>query len=237
MAKNRIGAYTRSMLADTDMKQFSSLIGSMNDQLLFQQPSLPRPLPCARYRKWGTPALKAWCYINKLYGLPTLELLEWLSFRLRGYPPGDILEIGAGRSNIGSCISVRQTDQYTYDIPEARGFYDSMNQKPPRPEPEVEKLEALEAVEKYKPRVVIASWVSQWLDPEDPNPRGHGSIFGVKKDELLKQPSVELYIQVSNTLVHGAESVSRSASIVRPGGLASRGEPGKDAIFVWAPQK
>jgi hypothetical protein len=220
----------RANTAKTEMDIFTACIVKMNENLLLPN-GLPKVLAAAAYKAVPHDYLKSWCHINKLFGLPTQELIKWLSEQIAPYSKEDVLEIGAGRSNIGSSLGIRQTDKFTCEHPAAKEYYERAG-FPPRPLDGVEKLDALDAVDKYQPKVVIASWVSQWVDPDDHNP-SPGSIIGVKKEELVESPSVELYIQVSNLRVHGHEAANRKAKVFQPKWLASRGDPRKDAIFIW----
>lgn len=206
----------------------------MDEHLLDPDTLLPKSLPAKEYQKWPVNSLKYWCHYQHLYTIPTVELIDFLKQELSPFAREEVLEIGAGRSNIGECLGIRQTDRYLREEEAARLYYLAMNQYPPQPPQGVEKLEALKAVYKYRPRVVIAAWVSQWLDPKkwkkkNPPP---GSIFGVKKDRLIK--CVERYIQVSHDGIHGHEQVNnRIAKVVRLDGLVSR-KPGKgNGIYIW----
>jgi hypothetical protein len=97
----------------------------------------------------------------------------------------------------------------------------------------IEKVEALEAVQKYKPQIVVASWVTHWIDPHAPMPPGGGSMFGVQEDQLLATGVI--YVFIGNLLVHHYKPImKRPHRMIELPFLRSRANvPDNDRILIW----
>lgn len=98
-----------------------------------------------------------------LYTFPTLELCEWLESQIDDnpeYEPHSAIEICAGTGWIGRQLRIPITDIKNMENPEVQKImFDSMS-IPTIYANDVETLEASEAVNKYKPDIVIGSYVT-----------------------------------------------------------------------------
>jgi len=135
-----------------------------------------------------------WCYRNGVYCLPTTELIDWLKERIEGKVA---VEIGSGNGAIGRALGIRMTDKKTMAIPEIASYYKALGQPVTKYPEDVETIDAIGAIKKYRPDVVIGAWITQlWKKGED-----QGSVYGVD-DELLIR-SVKEYIHIGNSTIHG----------------------------------
>ena len=207
------------------------LLARMDDELLDEHKS-PKVLPAEVYRAYPADDLHFWLLCHGFYGIPTLELVNWLRHEL----PKSSIEIGAGNGAFGRTLGIPMTDNKCQNWPDVRLLYEATGQ-PTIPYPEdVEELDALEAVRKYQPSTVFGSWVTQWIDPAKPPPLGGGSIYGIKERELLAL--VDTYIVVGNLDVHGSKAIRTSEThrleeITSPF-LVSRGNnQALNRVFVW----
>ncbi len=155
-------------------------------------------LPAAAYDAISHEALMVWCNRNARYGLPTVELVAWLKERIAGR---SAIEIGSGAGDLAYHLGIPGTDSKIQKRPAVRAWYESMGQPVIRYPKFVQNLDAFEAIEEYKPEVVVASWVTHWVDPNKPLPLGEvGCMFGIKEDLLLATGVT--YIMVGNLDVH-----------------------------------
>lgn len=161
-------------------------------------------LPASFYDQIPFYTIRLFCHYYARYGLPTLELVEWLKDKIKGL---SAIEIGAGAGDLGYHLGIPMTDSYCQEIPEVKEFYQISRQPTIQYGKDVERLDALQAIDKYKPDVVIASWVTQWIDPDLPPPPGGGNVYGVKEEELLKR--------VGSYIVIGAEEIHRHKTIMK----------------------
>jgi hypothetical protein len=95
----------------------------------------------------------------------------------------------------------------------------------------VEKIEALDAIAKYKVPVVIASWVTHWTDPM--GPLQPGFMYGVREDKLIESGAT--YIMIGSTEVHHHKPILRQPhrEIALPF-LRSRGRvQSNNRVFIW----
>src|SRR5690606_25860612 len=96
----------------------------------------------------------------------------------------------------------------------------------------VEKLAAKNAVQKFRPQVVVASWVTH-LYREDRHEAG-GNMFGVDEEFILD--NCEEYIFIGNTAVHASKSIwTRPHERHTPDWVFSRASNGSpDFVAVWS---
>lgn len=186
-------------------------------------------LPASFYDQFEWMDLRIWCQARAFYTIPTVELIDWLKAQI-----GDrsAIEVAAGNSSIGFHLGIRASDSYHQHLPEMLLYYAAHGQPVTNPSPEVEKLEAVEAVEKYKPQVVIASWLTQKYQAGDESKGVNSSIYGAKESEILDR--VETYIHVGSKSSHGDKRILQypHEEVILPG-LITRGA-GQSIIYVWS---
>ena len=147
-------------------------------------------------------ALRVWCHFHARYGLPTAELIEWLQKRIADRKA---IEIGSGSGDLAYHLGIQATDNRMQEWPDVKTYY-SLTGQPTIQYPDfVQNLDALEAVEKHKPDVVIGSWVTQWIDPELPPPPEGGNAWGIKEDKILATGCT--YILIGNQKIHGSKKI------------------------------
>lgn len=98
-----------------------------------------------------------------LYTFPTLELCEWLNSQIDDnpdYEPHSAVEICAGTGWIGRQLGIPITDLKAQEDPVFSGLMYQTVSVPVTYTSDVEKLEAQDAITKYKPEIVIGSFVS-----------------------------------------------------------------------------
>lgn len=189
-------------------------------------------VPAEAYDAVDRTDLQIWCHRHGFYGLPTTELVAWLADRICRRTA---LEVGAGNGALGRALGIPVTDSWMQSDPGVAALYALQGQPTVVYGSDVERIEALDAVQKYQPEVVIGCWVTHWIDPHKPMPIGGGCMFGIREDRLLRLPSVLTYIVVGNTSVHAHKPILHlSHEVFRPPWIRSRAaDPTGDAIFVW----
>lgn len=187
-------------------------------------------LRAQEYDQIAPSALRLWCHHHGRYGLPTVELVEWLRSRLAGRSP---IEIGSGAGDLAARLGIPATDNRMQEWPDVLLHYTFMGQPVIRYADFVQTLDALEAVELYKPDVVIASWVTEWIDPNLPPPPHGGNMYGVREDEILATGCE--YILIGNVRVHGQKKImARPHQEFQLPFLRSRAtHPELDRVWVW----
>lgn len=203
------------------------------DELLLLPNGKLKLLPAAAYDKCDRQEIRIFCHHTGRYGLPTEEVVGYIKGLINGR---SAIEIGSGNGDLGYHLGIPMTDsKMQTDNPLASLHYFMMGQPAIDYPPDVEKIEALDAVLKYKPQVVVASWVTQWVPPI-PLPPGSGSIYGVKEDKLLDL--VESYILVGNTKIHSKKEICKlpHEEIALPGLRSRASYPESDRIYIWNKQ-
>jgi hypothetical protein len=171
--------------------------------------------------------IRVWCFLNSVYLLPTVELLEFL----RQYVDDSCIEIGSGNNLLFQYLGIPGTDSFIQQTPEMVSYYTALGQVPTRPPSSVENLTAAEAIAKYRPKTVIAGWVTQYWNGKD----SHGSVFGVDEEAVIDMGI--RYIFVGARSEHSPKSILRRPHIEIPGtqhGVFSRvKDRGDDVIYLW----
>lgn len=175
----------------------------------------------------------AWGHLRGTYGIPTIEIINWLREQIAGRT---VIEIGAGNGDFAYHLNIQATDSYAQDDPLTKMLYKATGQPVIQYPPEVERLNAEMAVAKYQPQVVIASWVTQlFVEGLDKEGNAQAFIHGVDEIALLSQPFIETYIVIGNMDNHGRKRARRKPhSVLKPYGLVSRSmAPEKNCVFLW----
>ncbi|MGL5754055.1 MULTISPECIES: hypothetical protein [Bacteria] len=151
-----------------------------------------------KYGAIGFEIFKAHSLSEGLYCYPTKELELFLKEEISNYK--NPIEIGAGNGYLNKIIGIRGTDSMIQLTPSIKAYYELNNHYPLNYiNKNIEKLTDLESIEKYKPDLVIASWVTQKTSLEKYD---EGFIHGVQEIKWLEENSVKKYIFIGNFKTH-----------------------------------
>lgn len=170
--------------------------------------------------------LRVWCAARARYCIPTFELVNWLRAKIAGRKA---IEIGAGNSDLGYHLEIPSTDSYIQQTPELKAYYSFIKQAPTSPPPDVLRMEAVEAVERLGPQVVVGAWITQKFA----DGMTEGNMYG--PDEAAIIARVPCYIHVGNESVHAVKEVNKLPHAFHKfPWLVSRARlPEQNAIWVW----
>jgi hypothetical protein len=197
------------------------------DELLLVNGKM-KALPAAELDALATnEQLRHWCHRHGRYGLPTAELIDWLRARIADRYT---IEIGAGYGDFASLLGISATDSKIQCQPAMIAYYDILGQPVIKYPADVEQLDAAEAVKKYRPQVVLASWVTQWVDPH--KPPTPGSVFGVKEWKFVDKVT---YILIGNIATHGQKRImAKRHEVYDLPFLRSRASnPELNRVWIW----
>lgn len=186
--------------------------------------------PAAFFDRFPKDQITLWCHKHALYCLPTEELVEFLSKRIAGKRA---IEIGSGAGFLGKALGIPCTDNWMQqDLPEVVSYYQMLGQPTIKYGEHVEKLDALEAVEKYKPDVVLGAWVTEYVSPVDKPGVGGGSVYGIKEEKILQETGE--YIVVGHEGVHGFKKImTEPHETFKFDWIKSRSIKPGNAIYIW----
>lgn len=165
-----------------------------------------------------------------VYSFPTTELVEWLRDFIDGR---SAIEIGAGHGVLADALGIPGTDNRMQEIPEIAAHYRRTGQPTVTYGPNIIRADAGVAVRRYRPKVVIACWVTHRYDPR--NHEAHGNMYGV--DEAAILDVCHDYVFIGNDLVHARKPIlSRPHMTINPPWLYSRAlnPSSRDFIAVWS---
>ena len=201
------------------------------DAVLLNEDRRIRVMPADELRRlYSIDEIQAWMVQRARYQIMTSELIEWVKTRIAGRRA---IEVGAGMGDLGYHLGIPMTDSciQTSMSPEYALAFAASGQAPTNPPPDVECLDAEAAVEKHKPEVVVASWITQKHHAGD----AEGFEFGPEEIRIVRQ--VQTYIVIGNSAIHGSKRIRRlkHKEYMQPW-LVSRGfEQEKNVIYVWGP--
>lgn len=158
-----------------------------------------RLLPSKMWKKYDWPTFRGFCHVHARYGISTMEQHLFLPTIIKGR---HVIEIGAGCGDLGHHLRIHMTDNKQQNWPKVKKEYELMQQPTIKYPDDVEEIDALEAVIKYKPQVVIGSWITTYAPHEMP----YGSNpYGVQELKILDL--VETFIIIGNIDVHGDKPI------------------------------
>ena len=203
------------------------------DRMLLNREGKFHLMPAADVKRLDHEHLQVWCHRRTRYNIPTVELVEFVK---RGIDGRTALEIGAGMGDFGRHLGIPMTDSHMQTLPEMQALMAQMGQPPLCPPEEVEKLDGVEAVTKYKPQVVVAAWVTQLYQEGDDVKQVGSCIGGVDEEWLLDH--CETLIFVGNEHTHRDKRILRHPhATLKPWYLVSRAfDQSKNVIWIWGKQ-
>ncbi len=163
-----------------------------------------------------------------IYCFPTTELAEWLKSEINNL---SAIEIGSGNGALARHLGIPATDSRYMELPEIKAYYASVRQPVTKYPDDIIKLDAISAIKKYKPNVVIGCWITHKYR-EDEHERG-GNMYGVDEDWLIK--NVNKYIVIGNEKIHGIKRILKlpHKEFKFPWLYSRSLEPSKNIIYVW----
>lgn len=139
--------------------------------------------------------LRLYCHFRGIYQIITCELVLWFKDNV---DLSNAIEIGSGNGTLGRALGIKMTDNWQQADPTIAAAYMSAGQPVIKYGQDVEKMNALDAVAKYKPTVVIGSWITHIYKQSEHSIGGNAS--GV--DELKLIELIDKYYMIGNLNIH-----------------------------------
>jgi len=153
------------------------------------------PVPYKFLQTFKKEQLATFAHKYAIYQFPTIELLQFITSEIGDHK--QTIEIGAGNGCFGRNLGIRMVDNYNQEMPQVKEYYDLMGQPTIKYGKDVENIGGNEAVLKYKPKTVLACWVTDKWD----NATRQGNYWGVKEEDLFNN-GVKKYIHCGNDGTH-----------------------------------
>lgn len=158
----------------------------------------------SHWKSYEWNVFRMFCHVYGRYGIPTNEMISFLREVINGR---QTIEIGAGHGDLGFHLGIPMTDSKLQNRPEVKLEYMLMGQPTIDYPDDVEEAEAIIAVLKHKPQVVIGSWITAFGNPATHN---YGcNLYGINEDILIDIPYVETYIVIGNIDQHGDKPIMK----------------------------
>lgn len=189
-------------------------------------------MPKDFYAQFDQATLSAFCVQMGCYSLPTVELMDLVNTKImEASPTRKAIEIGSGNGVIGEYLGITCTDNWMQDHPAVKAHYAAMRQPTVQYRGHVQRFDALGAVSRFKPDVVVASWVTHIYDPKQHH-RG-GNAVGVDEQKLLNR--IKRYVFIGNLDTHKHKPIlANKHEILHGDFLFSRSmRPELNALIIW----
>lgn len=215
-------------LIDIKTSDLDELIKKMSSELLLENGKI-KLLPYNFYDKYTHQQIRLFFHHQARYGIPTTELVYFLKDSI--IKDLSAIEIGCGHGDLGYHLGIKTTDSRMQENKHIAKIYKAMLQPVIKYPDDVEKLDAIEAIKKYKPKVVVASWVTQWVDISK-TPYKTGVENGVKENEILEL--VDTYVLIGNLDSHGNKDIFKYDHTIVSLPTRSRAtDQSKNFIATW----
>lgn len=145
--------------------------------------------------KFDQNTISYFCYKHAIYQLPTIELIDFLKNEIGTFKS---IEIGCGNGSIGRNLNIPITDNKLQERPDIRLYYIAINQPVISYPIDVEKIDAIDAIIKYKPEIVIGSWIT------DINNTGNTDAIDESK---IINSNIKKYIHIGNETTHSNKKI------------------------------
>jgi hypothetical protein len=177
------------------------------------------------YLSLGNNNLSLFMMATSTYVLPTEELIDTLDTIIG--VDSNAIEICCGNGVIGRELNMPITDsKIQQKDPEIRRRYIESGNMPVNYPDDVEELEALEAVEKYKPDTVLVCYGTHLWKPGMTT----GFIYGVDYEKLWKKTK-RIILVGSDAIHHENPLMKIKHKEISKWGLMSRNKQTK--IYIW----
>lgn len=177
--------------------------------------------------------LSQFCVLHGFYCIPTTELIIFLKNFIAGREDKTI-EIGAGCGVIGDALGIISTDSYMQASPKYRKIYLDAGQEPVHYGENVLKLNASDAINMFKPKIVIGAWITHKYNPGEA--WRDGNEVGVDEGKVLRK--VKNYIHIGNIQVHQKKPIVsvRHQTFKFPWLFSRSMHVNDNVIWIWGKQ-
>lgn len=161
------------------------------------------PAPANRILEFNQNQISQFCHTYAIYQVPTIELIDFLRKEIEGF---SCIEIGSGNGSIGRSLNIPMTDNCMQNWASVKANYQVLKTPTINYPKDIIEMDALAAVNYYKPQVLIGSWITQKFEPHMNNySEVSANVFGVDEFELLRK--VRKYIHIGNEHTHESKEI------------------------------
>lgn len=186
-----------------------------------------KPMPFFFWEAVGNHARNTFMHKHGIYVLPTTELIDWLRQNIIG----SAIEIGAGNGSIGRALGIPVTDLKIQERDDIKLQYIMMNQPVIKYPGDVEKIGAIQAIQKYKPDTVIGAFITPRYTVKY---EGKKYSYGIMEDRILGM--TKRYINIGNRVTHKDKPIRKEfahAEFYFPWIITRSIDQGSNRIWVF----
>jgi len=184
--------------------------------------------PMEFYRKIPENDIMYFCHKYAFYVLPTIELIEFLKNRIEGKLT---IEIGSGNGLLAKELNIKATDSYMQENKYIQQYYKACGQPTISYGKNVIKVDANEAVKKYKPDITIGCFITHKYRSDMHNTGG--SAYGPIEENIIKNSKDE-YIFIGSKRTHKDKHILKfKHETIELNGLVSRNGFTDNVIWIF----
>ena len=191
-------------------------------------------MPADFYKQFDQMDISTFCVQQGCYSLPTNELIQCLRDEIG--EEEKVIEIAGGNGLLARELGIVSTDSYVQKLnPKVRLHYAKIQQPIVKYGNNVAPLEALEAVKRHKPKIIIVAWGTHKFDRKAPLESGYD--YGIDFKKIMAYPSVEKIILIGDLEIHKFNPIHKNATrIIQEDWIVSRSTRNKNAIMIYEKQ-
>lgn len=200
------------------------------EDMLFDEMGRLKVLPYNELKDIKQEHISQFCLSNGIYSLPTQEMIDLLNEEI-GDKRDNTIEIGSGNGVYARTLHVMGVDNFMQTMSNVKEYYEAANQPTVKYGANVIKLEALEAVKKYKPDIVFGAFCTHKYNPNE-HWRG-GNMFGINEKTMLNK--IKKYIHIGNKKIHDKKPILKlKHREIKESWIMSRSLHKNDnVIWIW----
>lgn len=156
------------------------------------------PVSYKELEKFTWQEKRLWMHYNGVYQIITTELVKTLNTIIGNRKA---VEIVAGTGVLGKALDIPCVDNYLQDRADMKAYYQMSGQPTIPYGKHVIKSDANEWVNKHKPEIVIASWLTE----RRKGGLSIGAIEGPDENAILNV--ADIYVLIGNENIHGTKEI------------------------------
>lgn len=190
---------------------------------------------------WST--IRLWMHYKGVYMLPTTEFIDWMYENIfpeekynDEYMDKYVIEIGAGTGLLGKALGIKMTDIKLQERnPEVMSYYTLMGQPLIKYPKEVIMMDANTAVNYYKARTVIGSYITFGSKSAEVCSTLGANYYGPDMEKLYQDSERIILIGNLSIPAHKNNPILKypHTEHMNVPGLITRSDPRFNRVWVW----
>jgi len=176
-------------------------MASFNKVFMFK--GLVVPVPVETVDAIDKDKIRLYCHKKGIYGIITDELIDYINVQFFSEGTQNVIAVGSGLGTLGRALGIPVTDSRLQETPEMRAMYAISGQPVIRYPSDIQTLEVIQAIAKYKPTTIVGSWCTQIYRKGDEEEEIGSNMYGFDFYKILNRTTVTRIILYGTETIHG----------------------------------